>query len=377
MLFFVFCSNETNNYDSENLIDLNQLSQVSIFDLFESIDVVQLETNDNSLISTITKVIFSNDRYYIYDARQQMLFCFDSSGKFLFKIDRKGQGPDEYLHLGDFNVDSFNNQLLLLEPFGHLLVFDLDGHFAEKIRLPKEIKAYNLVYPLDKDNLVFISLNEYYMVLYSRIKNEIIDKRYKIDMELRSLFSIPRKTYIYNDNVFFSKPPLTNDIVNLSNDTEFSWNFGKDNNTENQINKLKKMVISEDDRGERDYVGEGRVNYMIYINHESSRYKICVLDCGKFKFKYVFYDKILKKPIVFEKTKENIFLILANFYGEHIIMHEGRLSPNKNDPRVTDSLITEITSYYSRDILTNEQKKIIDSHNEEDNPFLIKYNMKQ
>ena len=373
------CSKRTKNFDGEKIIDLSQLSQVSVFDLFDSIDVVQLETSDNVLISAISKAIFFNDRYYILDIKQQMLFSFDSSGKFLFKIDRKGQGPDEYLYLGNFNIDSFNSQLLLLEPFGHLLVFDLDGRFIEKIRLPKEINAYNEVYPLDKDNLIFISLSEYHVVFYSKITNEITEKRYLIDQELRSLFSIIGKTYNYNNYVFFSKP-FSNEIINLTENTKFLWNFGKDNNQEKQFDKVKKVNINEyvkpGDRNARDYVGEGKINYNIELNHESSRYKICVLDCGKYKFKHIFFDKKENRPIIFEKTKENlIFLSIANFYGEHIVRYEMELPNNSNIQN--NAFVTELLTYYSRDLLTEEQKKIIDSRKEDDNPFLVKYNLKQ
>ena len=347
-------------------IDIDKTRSVSISDLFESIDVVQLETTDQSLISAIGKVVFFENRYYILDLRQQTLFCFDLFGTFLFKISKKGQGTEEYTHLGDFNIDAYNNQLLLLDPFGYLLCFDLDGLFISKTRLPREITAYNEVYPMDKNDLAFVSLGEYPLVLYSRKKNEITDKKYKVVNGIRShVFTATNKTYIYNGEVFFSPPP-TNDVVNLSNDTVFSWNFGKKNNSQKQIDNLRELLKSEDNIDGRDFFSEGKLNYAIVHNHESSKYRICVIAEEHYNFKHVFFEKETKESFVFDRTKENIRFIFPDFCGESIIMYDRDFNTSLD------------MTFYDKENLSEEQNNIINSNNpENDNPFLVKYNFKK
>jgi hypothetical protein len=341
---------------------------VSMTDFIDSVNVVQLETNENCLISKIKRIIFFNNRYYIFDLKQQIVFCFDDSGKFLFNIDRKGQGPEEYIYLGDFNVDPYNNQLLLLEPFGHLIAFDLDGHFISKTRLPGEIKAYNEVFPLNRDELIFISLNEYSLVHYSRKRDVITDKKYKMDNAVKNAIFMPaNRTYTYNNEVFFS-PPSTNDIENLSDNTVFTWDFGKKNNTTKQINRLKKIIKSEGEMPEKDFVGDGWLNYTFNYNYETSRYKICALYYGKYKFRYIFFDKVTHKPYVFDATKEKINLLMPDFGEESLIMY---------DRGFVDSPLIDWT-YYCMDMLSEEQKNTIKSNNPgTDNPFIIKYNLKK
>jgi hypothetical protein len=349
------------------LINIDQTMQVSIPDIFESVEVIQLETKEECLISTIQKVVFFNDRYYVLDDRQESLFCFDSSGKFLFKIAAKGEGPEEYLHLGYFNVDTYHNQLLILEPFGSLLSFDLEGRFLSKIKLPREIVAYNEVYPLNKDTLVFLSITKYELVFYSKDKNRIIDKRrYGMDGDIRSYIFVPsHKTYEYNGSVFFSLP-VTNKIINLSDNTLFLWDFGNKNNTQKQIDNLKELLKSEEETPKRDFVSEEKLNYTIEHNFESNRYKISLLYPGNLRIKHIFFDKKTKTALVFDKTSENIRFILSDFYGESIIMYDHGW---KSNPLLT---------YYSSDNLSEEQNRIINSHNpEEDNPFLVKYNFKK
>ncbi|MDR2425382.1 MAG: 6-bladed beta-propeller [Prevotellaceae bacterium] len=66
-------------------------------------DIVPLETTDDCLISQISRVIFQNEMYYILD-NTSMIYLFNSSGKYLRKLDRKGQGPGEYLSIFSFDV---------------------------------------------------------------------------------------------------------------------------------------------------------------------------------------------------------------------------------------------------------------------------------
>jgi hypothetical protein len=361
-VLFLSCSEKR---ESENVINYDSTETISIPDIFESIDVVQLETNDDCLISSIYKVIFQDDRYYVLDQKLQTLFCFDAQGKSLFKIFRKGQGPDEYLYLGDFNVDPYNHQLLLLEPFGGLLLFEPDGTFIKKVKLPQEIVAYNEVYPLDKERLLFISSNKYQVVFYDRVSNTITEKRYETDEHLRHVFNTFLKTYTYNGDIYFSLP-ATNEIVNLRDSSSFSWDFGKKNNSPQKINKLRQLIISEGATSERDYVGAGYLNYDIGYNYETDRYKLCLLACGNLRFRHIFFDRETKITRVFDKTTENIRFIYPDFSGESIILYDRGFSRELLHP------------FYDERNLTDEQKNLIKSYNpENDNPFLVKYNFKK
>ncbi|MDR2145273.1 MAG: 6-bladed beta-propeller, partial [Tannerella sp.] len=348
-------------------IDLDSTEKISIFDIFESIDVVQLETTDDCLISSIFKVIFHDNKYYVLDLKLQTLFCFDAQGKYQFKISRRGQGPQDYIYLEDFNIDPYNNQLLLLDSSsGSLLLFELEsGTFIEKVKLPREIGAYNEVYPLDKDRLFFVTNTEYHVCFYDRSSNTIIERRFETDSRLGNVFNPFYKTYIYNGDVFFSPPP-TNEIINISKGTSFFWDFGKKNNTPEQISKLRKLMINEGVKPKGDYVGEGYLNYDFIFNYETARYKLCILNCGHLHFKHVFFDKKTQKAHVFDKTTENIRFIFPDFSKESVILYD----------RGSGYEIT--LPFYDEKNLTDEQKNLIKSHNpEDDNPFLVKYNFKK
>ena len=358
MSIFLCCSKQSKI--SEDVIDLDNSVPVSVFDLFKSVDVIQLETNEECLIGPEIEVFFYNNRYYIFDRRQQGMFCFDDTGGYLFKIFRKGQGPEEYAYLGSCNIDHYNERLMLLEPFGNLLLFDLDGNFISKTKLPMEIVAYNEVFPFNKDTLLFISLNKYTLVFYDSKTNSIIDKKFE-DEDKHNLLSPTHMTYLYNNRIFFPIP-LSNNILNINDSSVFTWNFGNKNNSKKQILRVKKEIM--EDRNlmpPRDYVQEGLINYRVCLNYETPRYKICLLKFANEVFKHVFFDKTLNKPFVFNQTKEGVWFLIPFFNEKSIIVTESSYK----------------YKYYDESILTEQQREIINKHDEYDNPILVKYNFKQ
>lgn len=365
LFFFYSCTNKEN---SRKAINLNKQEEVSILDLFHSVEIIPLETSDQSLISIISKVLYHKDRYYVLDSKMQTIFCFNASGKFLFKISAQGQGPNEYSFIGDITIDPYNGTLLALVPFGELLAYNLDGTFISKKQLPKEINAYNEVYPLNKEELIFISLSESQILYYSRKDNSISKKKYKNEkMRKSSIFSPLKSTYIYNDSVFFL-PSLSNDIINLSdNQSHFSWNFGNDNNSKDMIKDLEEAISLEKEFVKRDFVGEGKINYNIVYSYESNLYKICLLDCGKYKFKHIFINKKTGEYWIFDKTIENIRFILPDFSDENIILYDRGLPKD----------IPIDMTYYSTKVLSKEDESILGNYNQErDNPFLVVYSLK-
>jgi hypothetical protein len=63
----------------------------------EDITFIPLETSDECLIGDIRSIRFSNDYLVIIDSETDQILLFSKTGRFIRKIGRKGQGPDEYL----------------------------------------------------------------------------------------------------------------------------------------------------------------------------------------------------------------------------------------------------------------------------------------
>ena len=147
LLFFSFalffsCKNRDqsrlNESGAEKIITLTSI-EASFQDTayFKTPQVVVLETTDESLLSEISRIITDDNLLFIFDNQLDQLFVFDVTGKFIHKINRKGQGPKEYVQVCDFTIDTENKQIILsADRPAKLMYFTYDGSFIKEDNLP-------------------------------------------------------------------------------------------------------------------------------------------------------------------------------------------------------------------------------------------------
>jgi hypothetical protein len=83
------------------------------YDNVDSIKIIPLETNDESLIGTISRVYLINDTIFVADySKTKSIFVYDNSGRYLYKICKKGQGPGEYQKINMMQMDDSTIQIL-------------------------------------------------------------------------------------------------------------------------------------------------------------------------------------------------------------------------------------------------------------------------
>ncbi|PZX50624.1 6-bladed beta-propeller [Algoriphagus chordae] len=85
-IFILSCSeNEFKN--SNQVIEVNVSSKLKLefTDIFESVEIIPLETTDDVLISGITKTLIVKDLIFVLNkSATNTIFCFDKSGKLIF-----------------------------------------------------------------------------------------------------------------------------------------------------------------------------------------------------------------------------------------------------------------------------------------------------
>ena len=81
---------------------------------FKKPQIVVLETTEESLISKITKIAMDDNILFVYDKYSDKLFMFDVNGKYIGRIDKKGNGPEEYAETVDFTIDPVKKQIIIL-----------------------------------------------------------------------------------------------------------------------------------------------------------------------------------------------------------------------------------------------------------------------
>ena len=94
--------------------------------IFSDVELIQLETNDNFLLSTISKSYLGDDLIFIKSSHE--LFLFKRTGGFVLKISDMGNGPNEYTRLSDFDVDETMKEIHILDKAQKkMLVYNYKG----------------------------------------------------------------------------------------------------------------------------------------------------------------------------------------------------------------------------------------------------------
>ncbi|OFX81780.1 MAG: hypothetical protein A2X20_01905 [Bacteroidetes bacterium GWE2_40_15] len=352
--------------EEAQIVDLERNDQVSIFDLVDSISVVKLETNDQCLIKNIDEIIPFENRLYIFDSRLNIVFCFDQDGKYLFKINKKGRGPDEYENATFVNIDRYNNLIMILVPWGYLHYYDLNGNFISKIELSKETVAYNEVYAINKDTLLFISFNQLRASYYSISEKRILKRFLEVSLIKHYSVSPINKTYIYKDSIYFNDNSDNCKILNLSdtnNPVVFNWNFGKYNNKQRQFRKIYNSQFDKKTKRRKSTLTFEQL--MDILNN----YPLTSIETSKFQSLSMFF-KSSEKFIFFNKHEKNYLIFKETVEGARPYGH-------LNYANIAFYVCNDKNALFLTNILSDRQKNIVESHDsEKENPFLVIYNLK-
>lgn len=128
-VFFFACSRGSDQLEHIRTLDFNvdkQTQEVSFFDLFERIDLIPLETSDSSLLSPALIIAVHNDTTYVMDFLMgKNIKIYDSSGKFISLLCRKGDAPDDYIVATNISINPYTGSFELLENNNILSIYDL------------------------------------------------------------------------------------------------------------------------------------------------------------------------------------------------------------------------------------------------------------
>ena len=141
-----------NDKEAENLndfksyhLDLN-LPKENFIDMIESVELMQFEETDESLLSAIRKINRLDDGFVFHTDKKigtnehTTIYFFDENGKFKNKINRQGQGPEEYISIESIWLE---NGLVAVYsmPKSVIYRYTLEGDFVDSRRLPDQLRV--------------------------------------------------------------------------------------------------------------------------------------------------------------------------------------------------------------------------------------------
>lgn len=302
LLFLLSFACQNNKNLNENIhIDVNSNNKtLHFFDIFSKAEIVPLETNDSSLIVNADKIIYKNDSIYLLDQKQSQIFVFNNSGKFLWKLDKLGRGPGEYLNIEDFVINPLNSNIEIISATGQYIIYDPHGKMIESFQIP--VQAIHQFYPINENLTAFYEkFNEGTLSIFSKKeKKKIYEKpmseNYIVQKTPYKAITSPFSHY--EDQTFFlaaDQKKVYQILASSPYIEEYqSFDFG---NLDYDINKLPK------DREATFYIEEnqGYVKiYNIYDFKETSERMVIYFIQDEF-WHTTFYDKKTKQESTLNK----------------------------------------------------------------------------
>jgi hypothetical protein len=265
------CTNESITIKINDESNNNHAFEVRI------INSTPLETNNVSLINSISKLLYENHIFYIYDFYNKSILSFSDSSKFLFSLN-SGRGPGEVLNPTDIVV---NDSSLFVIDQSKIMRFDLQGNFMDDIKFKSGLFCWKFDF-VQQSNLLLYgnspSINEIKKMgkdqSISKIEN--ILTQYKIvdttlSNEIKTFCPVPfnlrmflcqKPTSIFEDHLLCLSPPY-NYIYELKNqemNIKYKIDFGDKGFTNDDIGKGEQFLIKQLSLNKRcgclDYINE-------------------------------------------------------------------------------------------------------------------------
>lgn len=159
---------------------------------FMDVEYIPLETNDEFINQGCVQAV--GDKYIIVTnyRKDGDIFVYDRSGKAIRKINRKGQGGEEYISFGSVTLDEENEELFVNDHHAkRIRVYDLEGNFKRSFKQKDSGNSqfYWEIFSYDKENLIcYDECNDEIPFLLVSKRDGSITKEIKTPFKEKKLF---------------------------------------------------------------------------------------------------------------------------------------------------------------------------------------------
>lgn len=211
-----------NSYTVISLTDFKFDSKLKMSNFVESIEAIPLETTPECLIGEIKRIVFQNGRYYMSVTNgysNARILVFDELGKYLLKIDNRGQGQGEYLDLSDFILTPKSE--IKVAAYKKIVTYDSVGNFIREVPIGNYARE---IYPISDDEYVMsyfdIQAHENRALCLVDSKDRISAEFFKMcPREIGKMESFIRlNTFHECENEVYFNYPLCDTIFEIKNE---------------------------------------------------------------------------------------------------------------------------------------------------------------
>ena len=243
LLFLVVCFRSVYTSDKiAKIIPVNpekSLDGIPLSSLVSNVNYVFLEETSGSVIGAIDKVLVREDKYFILDREiAKGVFCFNSKGKFLFKIDDIGRGPGQNIKITDFSLGE--DKIYIFDASGKKIsVYSMSGGFLKAIPINASGKEFHytqgqfLIHADYTPNADFQKNNSLFNLLVFN-KEGVINSTYlpyNINVRTSLVLSGINYTFPNEDGSILVREPYSERLFRYGNSFEpaYEIDFGQKN----------------------------------------------------------------------------------------------------------------------------------------------------
>lgn len=367
LVIFAGCGNNKHLNDNLIIVDVSKSypkKELILQDLMD-VEYIALETSDEFLTQGVVQGV--GKKYLVVNNRinDGVIFIFDrKTGKGVRKINRQGQGPEEYAGINNITLDETNGELFVQSPGNKIMVYDLHGTFKRCLSFSMGISS---ILDYDKDNLICYDLSDYFSKGEDRSKSYHIIVS-KLDGSITKEIFIPFKTIntpvvIEGDQVvagYFSqmRPSYDNWILmETSSDTLYSYT---------PDGTLSPLVV----RTPSAHAMEPEV--FLYMGIHTDRYYF--MEAIKNEFDFETGNGFYSDELMYDKEENAIFQfkVYNDDYAEKTTVAMTARSINREIEGVTSLGAFRLVEAHKEDKLKDGKLKEIASRlHEDDNPVIM------
>jgi hypothetical protein len=369
--------NQGNTISSKEIVEIkispNKSNKVELLQLIESIELIPLETNDNSLIGNVRSVKADANYLYVSDYNDSPVKMFSKDGKFISATGHKGAGPGEYIQISDFFPSNDTINLFAWSGNRKWIRYSNDNKFLYETNMSF---PFDVICPLNNDKyLLYVSNGkvsdecDYYLYC--------IDKDFKIQSRLDPKipptdipFYIAQTHFFRNSEYVLYMKNYCDTVYTVSHELDihpkYHLDFGKHWFSESFLKTYYDKTVFQiyDAVNQSEYAKfisfcENKENFIVgyCIQHDKT-------DC----FYITIYFKDTGKVFNFKSASTDLLV--------NLIVHPHCVDGNQFVSLIPAYELLEIASQIDAGEVSEKIKECVKKIDESNNPVLVRYNFK-
>ena len=269
----------------EIFIPLTKREYFTVEDLFSEYHYVQLETNEQCMLPDWDELrrILVDDEGKIYIGALHKVFVFHPDGRLDWVLDRRGDGPESYIHLWNFQVWK-NGDISILQTIGRITTYNKEGKFVSKFSFG-DLRLFDMAC-LD-DSLMLLRWDrkgkrDYLYYVADRYTGELKNSYWFLKEEQALTFWMRHFFYRYDGKLLYHDYQM-NEVYEMYRDTAIMrYRINVDNRIPPEGYWTQPQLTSRqlyDDYGRSGYIGHipyyVESDSLIFLRFEGGQKELC------------------------------------------------------------------------------------------------------